>query len=61
MVLSHKSKYEFQTEKGSKVELEIEAKIKEMDSADLEGILHKVASCTHNFYLSLGRKISGCN
>ena len=61
MDLLHKRKYEFQTEKGSKVELEIEAKIKEMDSTDLEEILHEVAGRTHNFYLSLGRKISDCN
>lgn len=58
MELSHKKKYEFQADKGSKVEIEIEAKIKDMDKADLKEILHEVAAYTHNFYLSLGRKIT---
>ncbi len=54
----HKQKYEFQTEQGSMVEVKIEARIKRVDRTDLEEILREFASCTHNFYLSLGRKIS---
>ena len=54
----HKQKYEFQTEQGSMVEVKIEARIKRVNRTDLEEILHEFASCTHNFYLSLGRKIS---
>ena len=57
MELSYKKNYEFQTGKGSKGEIEIEAKIKDIDRIDLEEVLHEVAICTHNFYLSLGRKI----
>lgn len=54
-----KKRYEFETKNGSKVEIEIKAKIKEMSIGDTEGILHETAICTHNFYLSLGRKIAG--
>lgn len=61
MELSHKKEYEFQTDGGAKTKLEIEAKIKDVNKTDLENILHEVASCTHNFYLSLGRKISDGN
>ncbi|MEY8396150.1 hypothetical protein AALB64_15270 [Lachnospiraceae bacterium 45-P1] len=61
MELSHKKEYEFQTRGGSKIKLEIEAKIKDVNKTDLEDILHEVARCTHNFYLSLGRKISSDN
>lgn len=56
--LSYKKKYEFQSDGGSKVEIEIEAKIKDMDKKDLEYILHETAKCTRNFYLGLGRKIA---
>ncbi len=59
MELSHRSEYVFQVGKGSKVEVKIEAKIKDLNKSDLEEILHEYASCTHNFYLSLGRKIVG--
>lgn len=59
MSLFHEKKYEFQAKNGSKVEIEIEAKIEEMSKDDLEEILHETAMHTHNFYLSLGRKIAG--
>lgn len=59
MDLFHEKKYEFQTKNGSKVEIEIEAKIEEVSKNDLEDILRETAMYTHNFYLSLGRKIAG--
>lgn len=57
MNLSNKKKYEFQAG-GSKVQLEIEVKIQDVDKEDMEDILHEVASCTRNFYLDLGKKIT---
>lgn len=54
----YERKYEFEAGEGSKVEVKIEAKIKELNKADREEILHEFASCTHNFYLGLGRKIA---
>lgn len=59
--LSHEKLYEFQAEKGSKVEVKIETKIKDLCKSDLEGILHEYARCTHNFYLSLGKTLAGQN
>lgn len=59
MGLSYENKYEFQAEKGSKVEVKIEVEIKDLCKEDWEEILHEYASCTHNFYLSLSRKIAG--
>ena len=50
---------EFQTENGSKVEVKIETKIKDLKKEDLEEILHKFAACSNQFYLSLGKKIAG--
>lgn len=57
MELLSKKEYEFQAGGGSKVRLEIEAKIREVNKEDIEDILHEVAICTHNFYLGLGKKI----
>lgn len=51
--------YEFQTKKNSKVEVKIEAKIDDLHKEDLEEILHEYAVRSHNFYLSLGKKIAG--
>lgn len=59
MKISHKKKYEFQTDRGSKAEITIEAKVEDVGRNDVENILHEAAICTHNFYLSLGRKITG--
>ena len=56
--INHSQKYEFQLEKGTSVEVKIEAKIKRLNKANLEEILHEFAICTHNFYLSLGKEIS---
>ena len=56
--INHSKKYEFQLEKGTSAEVKIEAKIKSLNKADLEEILHELAICTHNFYLSLGKEIS---
>ncbi|RKJ18387.1 hypothetical protein D7X48_18070 [bacterium D16-50] len=56
--LCHKKKYEFRVAGGSVAEIEIEAKIKDVSKNDLEDILHEVATCTHNFYLSLDREIA---
>lgn len=50
--------YKFQASRGSKVQLEIEVKIQELNKEDMEDILHEVASCSHNFYLDLGKKIA---
>ena len=61
MELLNKKKYKFQAGRGSKVQLEIEAKIQEVKKEDMEDILHEVASCTHNFYLDLGKKIASEN
>lgn len=61
MDLSNKKKYEFQAGRGSQVQLEIEAKIRDVDKEDMKDILHEVASCTHNFYLDLGKKIASDN
>ena len=59
--MSYERKYEFQTERGAKVEVKIEAKIKDLHEGqeELEEILHRFAASTHNFYLDLGRKIAG--
>lgn len=61
MELLNKKKYKFQADRGSKVQLEIEAKIQEVNKEDMKDILHEVASCTHNFYLDLGKKIASEN
>ena len=61
MELLNKKKYEFQAGRESKVQLEIEVKIQEVNKEDMEDILHEVASCTHNFYLDLGKKIASEN
>lgn len=58
MELSHEKSYEFQTENGSKVEVKIEAKVKDLNRADLKETLHRYAAYTRNFYLSLGNKIA---
>lgn len=58
MELLNKKKYVFQVGRGSKVQLKIEVKIQEVNKEDMEDILHEVASCTHNFYLDLGKKIA---
>lgn len=57
--ISHEKSYEFQVEKGSKVEVKIETKIEDLCKSDLEDILHEYARCTRNFYLSLGKMIAG--
>lgn len=59
MKLSHIKDYEFTTKNGSTVKVKIEAETKNLCKGDLEEILHEYAACTHNFYLSLGRKITG--
>lgn len=59
--LFHRKNYKFHTEQGTEVEITVEAKIKDVNKRDLENILHEVARCTHNFYLSLGRKIASGN
>lgn len=33
--------------------------VENLCKGDLGEILHEYATCTHNFYLSLGRKITG--
>lgn len=61
MELLNKKKYKFQARRGSKMKLEIEVKIQELNKEDMEDILHEVASCSHNFYLDLGKKIASDN
>ncbi len=56
--LFHKKKYEFETKQGDKVKVKIEAKIEKTDKTALKEILHELAKCEHDFYLSLGREIS---
>ena len=56
--LKHRKTYKFQMGNGTKSEVEIETKIEDLDKADLEEILHEFATCTHNFYLSLGKRIT---
>lgn len=56
--ISQEKIYELEARKGSKVEVRIEAKIKDLQKEDLEEILHEYAMYTHNFYLSLGQKIA---
>lgn len=56
--LSYEKIYELQTKHGSTVNVKIEAKIKDLRKEDLEEILHEYAMYTHNFYLSLGKKIA---
>lgn len=46
----NKKKYKFQTGRGSKVLLEIELMIQEVNKEDMEDILHDVVNCTYNFY-----------
>lgn len=60
-MLEHKKSYEFETDKGSKVEVKIEAKIKELRDSDVEDILEEYRICANNFFLSLGKKIVGGN
>lgn len=61
MELTHEKEYEFETEKGSKVKVKVEAKIEELSKEDLEEILHEFAIRSRNFYLSLGREIADCD
>ncbi len=57
MALSNLKIYEYQAKNGSKVEVKIETKIRDLHKEDLKEILHEYASCTHNSYLSLAKKI----
>lgn len=56
--MDYSQKYDFQLKEGTTVEVKIEAKVKSLNKADLEEILHEFASCAHNFYLNLGKEIS---
>lgn len=58
MDFSNIKTYEYQAKNGSKVEVKIETKIRDLCKEDLEEILHEYASCTHNSYLSLAKKIA---
>lgn len=59
MKLSHIKDYKFTTKNGSTVKVKIEAEVENLCKGDLGEILNEYATCTHNFYLSLGRKITG--
>ena len=57
MELVESREYTYQAKEGTRVEVKIEAKIKEFHKNDINEIHSKFITCTHNFYINLLSKI----
>lgn len=59
--MEYKRTYEYNTEKGAKVKINIGAKIENPRKEDVKEILREFAMRSRDFYLGLGKKIAGMN